>query len=114
MKLKNPLGYLGLLGFIGIIGIITEGRLFLAFFAFFVFFRYFFVIPDELFWQNLRRAAAPAFFTGTAVQAATVAVTAFTKDHAQLITGLSLSFSISIAVFIILIVIAEFKEQRSR
>ncbi len=112
--MKNPLGYLGILGFVGIIGIITEERLFLAFFAFFVFFRYFFVIHDELFRQNVRKAAAPAFFTGAGIQAASVAVSVFTKDDPLLIAGLSLSFSISMFVFIILLVIAEFKEQRSR
>lgn len=112
--MKNPLGYLGIFGFVGIIGIITEYRLFLAFLSFFVFVRYFFVIPDELFRENVRRAATPAFFTGTAVQAASVAVSAFTKDESLLTAGLALSFSISMFVFIILHVIAEFKEQRSR
>lgn len=112
--MKNPLGYLGLLGFIGITGIVTDNKFFLAFFAFFVFFRYFFVIPDELFRQNVRRAATPAYFTGAAIQAVTVALTAFTKDESQLIAGLTLSFSIAMFVFIILLVIAEFKEQRCR
>lgn len=112
--MKNKLGLLGVLGLLGILGIVTDNRFFLGFFAFLVFFRYFFVIPDELFMQNLRRAATPAFFTGVAVQGITIAVTAFTKDTQQLISGQALSFSISIAPFIILLVIAEFKELRNR
>lgn len=112
--MKNKLGFLSLLGFLGIIGIITEDRTYLSFFAFFVFFRYFFVIPDELFRLNVRRAASPAFFTGVAVQAATVAVNAVTKDDSFLIAGLGMSFAVSMFVFIILLVIAEFKEQKNR
>lgn len=112
--MKNKLGLLGMLGFLGILGFVTDNRYFLAFFGFLVFFRYFFVIPDELFKLNVRRAAAPAFFTGVGIQAITITITAFTKDVPQLVTGLSLSFSISIALFIILLVIAEFKELRSR
>lgn len=112
--MRNKLGLLGILGFLGVLGIVTDNRFFLAFFAFLVFFRYFFVIPDELFMQNVRRAATPAFFTGVAVQGITIAVTAFTKDAQQLISGLALSFSISIMLFIILLVAAEFKELRSR
>jgi hypothetical protein len=112
--MNNKLGLLGLLGFLGILGFVTDNRYLLAFFGFLVFFRYFFVIPDELFKQNVQRAATPAFFTGVGVQAITIIVTAFTKDVPQLVTGLSLSFSISIALFIILLVITEFKELRSR
>jgi quinol-cytochrome oxidoreductase complex cytochrome b subunit len=112
--MKNRLGLLGLLGFLGILGIVTDNRFFLAFFAFLVFFRYFFVIPDELFKQNVQRAATPAFFTGIGVQAITIAVTAFTKDTQQLISGLSLSFSVAMMLFIILLVVAEFKELRNR
>ena len=103
--MKNKLAYLGLLGFLGILGIITENKYFLGFFGYFVFFRYFVVRPDELFKLNVQRAATPAFFTGIAVQALTLAVTAFTKDIAQLVIGLSLSFSISTALFILVLVV---------
>jgi uncharacterized membrane protein len=67
-----------------------------------------------LFKQNVQRAATPAFFTGVGVQAVTIAVTAFTKDTQQLISGLALSFSVSMVLFIILLVIAEFRELRNR
>lgn len=110
----NKLGFLGMLGFLGILGIVTDNRYFTAFFAYFVFFRYFFVRPDELFKQYVQRAATAAFFTGVCIQAVTIAITAFTKDTAHLITGLSLSFAASLIVFIMLLVIAEFRESRSR
>jgi hypothetical protein len=112
--MKNKLGFLRLLGLLGILGIITDNRYFLCSFAFLVFLRYFFVIPDELFMQNVRRAATPAFFTCIGVQAVTLSVTAFTKSNEQLITGFALSFSVSMMLFIILLVIAEFQEQRNR
>jgi hypothetical protein len=112
--MKNKLGFLGIVGFLGILGIITEDRTYLAFFAFLVFFRYFFVIPDELFRLNVRRAASPAFFTGVAVQTATIAVNVITKDDSFLIAGLALSFSVSMFLFIILLIIAELKEQKNR
>jgi hypothetical protein len=113
-KMKNKLGYFGALGFVGILGIITDNRYLLAFFAYFVFLRYFFVIPDELFKLNVQKAATPAFFVGIALQVLTIAVTAFTKDITQLVTGLALGFSVSTAVFILILVISEFKEYRGR
>jgi hypothetical protein len=112
--MKNKLGFLGLLGFWGVLGIVTDNRYLLAFFAYFVFFRYFFVKPDELFKQYVQGAATPAFFTGVAIQAVTIAVTAFTKDINQLVIGLSLSFSIPVMLFIILLVGTEYRELRSR
>jgi hypothetical protein len=110
--MKNKLAYFGLIGFLGILGIVTDNKYSLAFFAFFVFFRYLAVKPDELFKLNVQRAATPAFFTGVAVQTITLAVTAFTKNSAQLVAGLSLSFSISIFLFIIILVIFEYQEAR--
>ncbi|MHB8806208.1 MAG: DUF3796 domain-containing protein [Anaerolineaceae bacterium] len=110
--MKNKLGYLGFIGFLGILGIVTDNKYFLAFFAFVVFFRYFAIKPDELFQLNVQKAATPAFFTEVAVQTITLAITAFTKNIAQLITGLALSFSISIVVFILILTIYEYKESR--
>ena len=110
--MKNKLAYLALLGFMGILGIVTDNKYFLGFFGYFVFFRYFFVKPDELFRLNIHKAATPAFFTGVAMQALTLTVTAFTKDITQLVIGLSLSFSISTALFILVLVVYEYRESR--
>ncbi len=111
--MKNKLGFLGVFGFLGVLGIITDDKLFLSFFAFFVFIRYFFVIPDELFRLNVRRSAAPAFFTGIAIQAAAIAINAVTMDDSYLIVGLSLGFSVPLFLFILLLVILELKEKRN-
>lgn len=112
--MRNKVGYLGLFGFMGILGIVTDNKYLLAFFAYFVFFRYFFVRPDELFKLYVQSAAVPAFFTGVTVEFLTIAITAFTKNITQLVTGLSLSFSISTALFILILTISEMKESRSR
>ncbi len=112
--MRNKVGYLGLFGFMGILGIITDNRFLLAFFAYFVFFRYFFIKPDELFKLYVQSAAVPAFFTGVTIQFLTIAITAFTKNITQLITGLSLSFSISTALFILILTFFEMKETRTR
>lgn len=112
--MKNKLAFLSLLGFLGIIGFLTENKFMFAFFAYFVFARYFFVRPDELFKQNVQKAATPAFFTGLAMQALTISVTAFTSDTRQLIIGLSLSFSVPTMLFILILVVREFRELKGR
>lgn len=58
---KNPLSYLGWLGLIGIIGIYYMAPWMITFLLFFFFFTYSKMVPDELFWNNVRRAATKAF-----------------------------------------------------
>lgn len=58
----NPLSYLGWLGFLGILGLFFGQKLFIPFFMCFSFFSYRNDIPDELFWQNVNRASARAFW----------------------------------------------------
>lgn len=52
------LGFLGVLGFAGFFG----NPLSFAFCANFIFFRYVKVVPDELFWANVRICATRGFF----------------------------------------------------
>lgn len=54
---RNPLSYLGWLGFLGILGILSGAVTMLVFFLFFFFFTYRAKIPDELFWNNVYKAA---------------------------------------------------------
>lgn len=54
---RNPLSYLGWLGFLGILGILSGAVTMLVFFLFFFFFTYRAKIPDELFWNNVHKAA---------------------------------------------------------
>lgn len=67
-KHRNPLAYLGWLGFIGVLGMLVAPALdLMVFLLFFFFFSYRRMAPDELFWQNVRRAGLGAFAAGTAL-----------------------------------------------
>ena len=59
--MKNKLSYLGVLGLLGFAGFFGEPLLF-CFFANFTFFSYIRVVPDELFWNNVRACATRGFF----------------------------------------------------
>ena len=63
--MKNKLAYLGFIGLLGFGGFVGNPLLFF-FFGYFSFFSYAKVIPDELFWANVRYAATRAFFALTA------------------------------------------------
>ena len=54
-------GLLGFLSLIGVVGLIIEEPAFYPFFAFVLFFEYFFIKPDEMFLENMRKAASWAF-----------------------------------------------------
>ena len=63
--MKNKLAYLGFLGLLGFAGFWGTPLMF-SFFANFVFFIYIKVVPDELFWANVRVSATRGFFVYTA------------------------------------------------
>ena len=54
---RNPLAYLGWLGLIGFWGLVSSMVNLCVFFLFFFFFTYRAKIPDELFWNNVHKAA---------------------------------------------------------
>jgi len=59
--MKNKLAYLGFLGLLGFAGFFGTPLLF-VFFTNFIFFQYIKVVPDELFWANVRICATRGFF----------------------------------------------------
>ncbi len=65
--MKNKLGFLGFFGALGLLGAYTGQSGYYGFFGFCAYFYYFTVIPDEMFRENVRRAAAAAFFVLMAV-----------------------------------------------
>lgn len=67
---RNPLSYLGFLGFIGFVGLWSFSMSLLVFFLFFFFFTYTKMTPDELFWQNVRRAGLRALTVYLVLQCA--------------------------------------------
>ena len=62
MKKMNYLGLLSLLSLIAILGWKTGNTGLYGFFGFAYYIRYFWVIPDELFQQNVRKSTTFAFF----------------------------------------------------
>ncbi len=57
----NKLGLLSCLAVLGFLGFLTENKGFYGFFGFAAYLMYFRVLPDELFWQNVQKAATTAF-----------------------------------------------------
>ena len=61
--MKNKMGYLGCIGFIGILGLWVGNFAISTFLVFFFFFTYAEVVPDELFKENIKKAALNAFIS---------------------------------------------------
>lgn len=112
--MKNKLGYVGFLGLLGIAGFFAHNYVYFALFAFLYYLRYFWVIPDELFKENIRRAALPSFFTSMVLYAVTVALTAFRISTLIFVIGLVAGFMVPLILFTILLVFFEMKESWSK
>ncbi|MDE7219967.1 MAG: DUF3796 domain-containing protein [Oscillospiraceae bacterium] len=112
--MKNCYGCIGFVSLLGIWGVLSGEPLFLSFFAFALFFEYFWVIPDEMFLDTMKKCAALAFFTDLFITAAATLVLSYCKlTDNPLAAGAALGFGISIAVFAFSAFIAETME-RSR
>lgn len=110
IKKLNKLGFLGFLGLIGLIGFFTDNNGFYGFFGFFSFFYYFNVIPDELFKQNLMRAATPAFFLNLLTVSIILFISVPAKNIDLLAGGMAISFGGSIMIFSGMLAYIEIKE----
>lgn len=110
--MKNPLGLMGFLGFLGILSFISQHWPYLFFFSFFIFFRYFWVIPDELFRENVKKSATPAFFTSFVLYVLTVASGAFYNNSEIYMDCLVICFAASFLVFFFLLAFYRLRERR--
>ena len=72
VKRNNPLSYVGYLGFVGIVGLIMMTPVMIVFLLFFFFFTYEKMEPDELFWNNVRKAGLRGFTGGIGLDFAAV------------------------------------------
>nr|WP_315989412.1 DUF3796 domain-containing protein [Desulforamulus aquiferis] len=113
--MNNKLGYLGFLGLIGLMGL--KGNFyFFGYFGFLVYFRYFKVIPDELFKENVRKAASPSFFLGITISALISVYIAlmdnpnFQDVASSLAIGLAMNFALPIFVFTGILLYLETRE----
>jgi len=119
--MKNKLAYLGFLGLLGLGGFFITPLMF-AFFANFVFFQYIKVIPDELFWTNVRICATRGFFVFLIPSHFVVAITLLLLINHNLssyalsfaIGGFSLILGASIIVFSATLGYLEAKEKRNK
>lgn len=110
--MKNRYGCIGFVSLLGFWGLFGGQPLFLSFFAFAIFFEYFWITPDEMFINTMRRCAAAAFFTNLAVTiVGTVLLSHFDLSGNPLAGGTALGFGISIAVFALLTFFMELKER---
>ena len=114
MKMKNKLGWIGFLGLLGIVGFFAHNYLYFSLFALLYYLKYFWVLPDELFKENVRKAASPSFFTGMALYLITVALTAFHISTIVFVIGLVSGFAIPIMLFTLLLEIIEWKERSGK
>lgn len=98
--MKNKFGLIGFVSLLGLWGLYNKEPLFLSFFAFVLFFEYLFVTPDELFIENMRKAATLAFFTNLTITVlATLGFSILNSSNHALVGGCTLGFGISIATF---------------
>lgn len=113
MAIKNKYGFIGFLSLLGLLGLSNENEVFLSFFAFVLFFEYFFITPDELFVENMRKAATWAFLANMFISvAATLYFSYYNLSNQVLAGGCTLGFGVSIAVFSISTFLFELKEKR--
>lgn len=66
---RNPLCYFAVLGIIGFLGVYMMAPAVIVFLLFFFFWGYRDMIPDELFWENVRKAGLRAFAAGMGADA---------------------------------------------
>ncbi len=109
----NCLGFLSLLSLIALLGWSTGNEGLYGFFGFAYYLRYFWVLPDELFRQNLQKAATCAFLTELlALVPFMFLCTAFSDGWRAVPAAFGLSFAAAILVFTIALLVLEWREQR--
>lgn len=110
--MKNKYGLIGFISLLGFIGVFGGEPLFFSFFAFALFFEYFWVQPDEMFIETLRKCATYAFFTNLFITTGAALAFSYLKiSRNPLAGGTALGFGISIAVFAFAAFIMELKER---
>jgi len=108
----NKLGFLSILALIGILGIATEHKPFIGFFSFAYYIRYFFVTPDELFQQNVRKAASIGFFSGVSATGLALTIRVLFPEFLASNIALASCYVVSVFCFTIALMVLEIKEQR--
>ena len=110
--MKNWYGCVGFLSLLGVWGILGDEPLFLSFFAFALFFEYFWVNPDEMFVESMRKCATLAFASNLLITTtATLILSHFNLSSNPLAAGTATGFGVSIAVFAFSTFVMEIRER---
>lgn len=113
VKKINYLGMLSLLSLIAILGWKTGNTGLYGFFGFAYYIRYFWIIPDELFQQNVQKSATFAFFAEMIFLVPFMFICSTLYDISSSIPmAFGLSFAVAIFTFTIILMILEWKEQK--
>ena len=113
MKKTNYLGFLSLLSLIAVLGWKTGNTGLYGFFGFVYYVRYFWVIPDELFWQNVQKSSTCALFSELLSLVPFMFVCTYIYGAAKAVpTAFGSSFAVTIFVFTITLIVLEWKERK--
>ncbi len=109
----NYLGFLSLLALISILGWRTGNTGLYGFFGFAYYLRYFWVIPDEFFRLNVRKAATFAFMSEMISLVPFLFICSFIYGGVKAVpTAFGLSFAAAIFAFTAALMTLEWKERK--
>lgn len=114
MKRKlNPVGFLSGISVIALLGIITNNHGWFGFLGFLYYCRYFWIIPDESFWNNIEKSATVAFFAQLFSLAPLLFLTKFLIRYENFVPiSFGISFGLGILFFTLTIAVFEWRESK--
>lgn len=110
--MKRRYGLIGLFSVIGFMGFATRNTSLYPFLAFVIFFEYLFVEPDEMFVDNMRKAASWAFYTELVITALITCVAMIPFTETALQKGAGAGFGIALVVFCLTTAYFDWKDRR--
>lgn len=108
----NRLGFLSLFALLGFLAFVTGNDALFGFFGFAYYVRYFFVTPDELFVEHVRRAATIGFFSGVVAVGIGALLRVFMPWVLSATAVFAACFVISFCFFTFTLTVFEWREAR--
>lgn len=107
----NCLGFLSLLALISLWGFWADNPGLYGFLGFLYYIRYFWVVPDEFFMLNLRKASMAAWFSEMILLVPLTYICFMIYDSSKALrTAFGLSFAAAILVFTLVLTVLEYRE----
>ena len=112
--MKRRYGFLGFFSLIGLLGFWTHNPMYFPFLGFALFFEYFFIKTDEMFIDNMRKAAVWAFFSNLATTTFVTCYYVIIRNNSAvaLTKGIGLGFGVAIIVFCLATAGFDWKDKR--